>query len=276
MRKPNHIVLDFIDTRYSNPTNYWALTFLEDRSSQPDFLKYVNVKAKYLSSPTTNPFTTTASKLTKKPLQNTITLHPTNLQTPPTSHNADFIKKLPTPKYGDMDKLVQKKLLKYSKSTIRDCKAQLSLNAYNYSCRNLKRLLIQNRKQKLTKHNESGFNANYLELININFLRKERMYTKLKYSRTPAYDIVSGGAAALLAGFIGFLISEKFGFELADSGDFYFFFMYMVFISFSVRPLLMAADPDKGFLDVVSLRHIIGFYKTITFLFIHKLKYLRR
>ena len=40
-----------------------------------------------------------------------------------------------------------------------------------------------------------------LNLININFLRKEKLYTKLKYSRSPAYDIVSGGAAALFAGF---------------------------------------------------------------------------
>ena len=63
-------------------------------------------------------------------------------------------------------------------------------------------------------------------LINVNFLRKERLYTKLKYSRSPAYDIVSGGSAALLAAFLGFLISEKYGFELPDSGDFYYLFMY--------------------------------------------------
>jgi len=69
---------------------------------------------------------------------------------------------------------------------------------------------------------------NMFQLVNINFLRKERLYTKLKYSRSPAYDIVSGGAAALLAGFIGFLISEKYGFELVDSGDFYYLFMYGV------------------------------------------------
>jgi hypothetical protein len=31
------------------------------------------------------------------------------------------------------------------------------------------------------------------EMFNINFLRKERLYTKLKYSRCPQYDIVSGG-----------------------------------------------------------------------------------
>jgi hypothetical protein len=64
------------------------------------------------------------------------------------------------------------------------------------------------------------------------------MYTKLKYSRTPQYDIVSGGSAALFAGFLGFLICEKFGFELIDSGDFYFLFMYVVFISFFGRVFL--------------------------------------
>jgi hypothetical protein len=75
-------------------------------------------------------------------------------------------------------------------------------------------------------------------LNSASLLRKEKLYTKLKYSRSPAYDTVSGGAAALLAGFIGFLISEKYGFELVDSGDFYYLFMYCVIFCFSVRPLL--------------------------------------
>jgi hypothetical protein len=74
-------------------------------------------------------------------------------------------------------------------------------------------------------------------LFDINFLKKEKMYTKLKYSRTPQYDIVSGGAAVLFGGFLGFLICEKFGFELIDSGDFYFLFMYVVFICFFGRLL---------------------------------------
>jgi hypothetical protein len=56
-----------------------------------------------------------------------------------------------------------------------------------------------------------------------------------------------------LAGFIGFLVSEKFGFELVDSGDFYFFFMYLVFIAFSIRPLLWVADPEQGFLNLFTL-----------------------
>lgn len=92
------------------------------------------------------------------------------------------------------------------------------------------------------------------------FLRKERLYTKLKYSRSPAFDIVSGGAAALLAGFIGFLISEKYGFELADSGDFYYLFMYSVFLSFSLRPLLtVISKDDKGFY-IFTPKYILQFY----------------
>jgi hypothetical protein len=42
--------------------------------------------------------------------------------------------------------------------------------------------------------------------------------------------MVSGGIAALFAAFLGFLITEKFGLELLDSGDFYIAFMYAVFI----------------------------------------------
>lgn len=82
--------------------------------------------------------------------------------------------------------------------------------------------------------------------INVNFLRKERLYTKLKYSRSPAYDIVSGGSAALLAAFLGFLISEKYGFELVDSGDFYYLFMYFVFLSFSIRPIVHTLNASNS------------------------------
>jgi hypothetical protein len=111
-----------------------------------------------------------------------------------------------------------------------------------------------------------------LSLVNINFLKKERLYTKLKYSRSPAYDIVSGGAAALLAGFIGFLISEKFGFELVDSGDFYYLFMYGVFISFSLRPLVIVSDYKKSVFEILSFKHVILFFLKI---FIFFLKYIR-
>lgn len=69
-------------------------------------------------------------------------------------------------------------------------------------------------------------------LINqINFIKTEQVYTKLKYSRVPIYDTVSGGAACLFAGFIGFLVSERFGFEIIDSLDIYITYFYIIFLS---------------------------------------------
>jgi hypothetical protein len=87
----------------------------------------------------------------------------------------------------------------------------------------------------LKKEKTSANNSFFFNLFDINFLKKEKIYTKLKYSRVPQYDIVSGGAAALFGGFLGFLVAEKYGFELIDSGDFYFIFMYVVFLSFALR-----------------------------------------
>lgn len=94
----------------------------------------------------------------------------------------------------------------------------------------------------------------------VNFIKKERLYTKLKYSRSPAYDIVSGGAAALLAGFIGFLISEKYGFELVDSGDFYYLFMYLVFFSFSFKPLLTSLSSTTALKDIFSIKYFLNYF----------------
>ncbi len=111
----------------------------------------------------------------------------------------------------------------------------------------------------------------WFNLININFLRKERLYTKLKYSRSPAYDTVSGGAAAIFAGFLGFLVSEKFGMELVDSGDFYFLTMYLVFLSFSVKPLLTTLNPSTPLSEIFSLKPIINFYANLLTLFFKKL-----
>lgn len=110
-------------------------------------------------------------------------------------------------------------------------------------------------------------------ITNINFLRKERLYTKLKYSRSPAYDIVSGGAAALLAGFIGFLISEKYGFELVDSGDFYYLFMYLVFLTFSIRPLLVAISANEKINALFSLNFILSFYQKLFYIVIKIIKF---
>lgn len=105
---------------------------------------------------------------------------------------------------------------------------------------------------------------NSLTNFNIFFLRKEKIYTKLKYSRCPQYDMVSGGIAALLAGFIGFLICEKFGLELLDSGDFYIAFMYAVFLTFSLRPFLRIISPLSDSYQFLSPKFFISFYKNLT------------
>ena len=100
-------------------------------------------------------------------------------------------------------------------------------------------------------------------IFDIHFLRKEKLYTKLKYSRCPQYDIVSGGFAALLAGFIGFLISEKFGIELVDSGDFYNAFMYGVFGAFAIRPLLRSYSQDNTPYSPFSPKYLLIFSRDL-------------
>lgn len=118
--------------------------------------------------------------------------------------------------------------------------------------------------------------SNSLTLSNfdINFLRKEKIYTKLKYSRCPQYDIVSGGFAAIFAGFIGFLISEKFGIELVDSGDFYIAFMYGVFAAFSLRPLIRIYSKDDTPYTPVSLRYLLVFTTEVIILAINEIKFI--
>jgi hypothetical protein len=88
----------------------------------------------------------------------------------------------------------------------------------------------------------------------------------------PAYDIVSGGAAAILAGFIGFVVSEKFGFELADSGDFYYLFMYIVFLGFILRPFLVSLETSNGLLGIFKFNDFYKFYANLSILIIKYLK----
>jgi len=144
-------------------------------------------------------------------------------------------------------------------------------NQYNHSCewsnflknnfvsQNTK-TLSNLRLTKNTPHKKTLDTYHINNSININFLRSERLYTKLKYSRSPAYDIVSGGAAALFAGFLGFLISEKFGFELVDSGDFYYLFMYIVFAIFMVKPFLYISSTETSPFNSLSVKNLINFY----------------
>jgi len=252
MRKPNHIVLDFETNASRNASQYWAIDYLSS-SNQPQFMHELNIQRKYQTN------TQLSNKHLNSPLASKYTLS-TNV-----THKASLLKdwekngltKMFQPLTTASEKS-KKHLLQYSQSFGRDAYMYVNLDEDKYHQRNLKCLLI-----KYASHSSTNLNNSlntWFNSLNINFLRKERLYTKLKYSRSPAYDIVSGGAAALLAGFFGFLISEKFGYELVDSGDFYYLFMYIVFLSFSVRPLLLVSDASKGFWHTLSLKRVTSFY----------------
>lgn len=82
--------------------------------------------------------------------------------------------------------------------------------------------------------------------FDINFLRKEPLYSKLKYSRTQSFDIVSGGVALLLTSFLGYLSTEKVGFELIDSGDFLFLIVYLMIVLFEIKITLKLYSDSHG------------------------------
>jgi hypothetical protein len=72
----------------------------------------------------------------------------------------------------------------------------------------------------------------------------------------------------MFAGFLGFLISEKFGLELVDSGDFYYIIMYLIFVCFIIRIFLNIFTLKKPFIKFNSYKIIYNFYISILKLFI--------
>ena len=248
-----------------NSASYWALNHLVRNNQPASFLDDLDIHTKYKQD---------------KDLQSTPSIYK-NSQKFTTrsnqSHDADFLRswekdgitKIFKPT-GALNTKTSKHLLKYSQHRGRDAYMYINLPTDQYCQRSIKHLLHK------STHAYAGQQSNSLNTwfntVNINFLRKERLYTKLKYSRSPAYDIVSGGAAALLAGFFGFLISEKFGYELVDSGDFYYLFMYVVFLVFSIRPLLTISDANKGFWDAFSPRRVLTFYVSLLQILLKKIK----
>jgi hypothetical protein len=117
------------------------------------------------------------------------------------------------------------------------------------------------------KSTKSFKNSHLWDLFDINFLRKEKIYTKLKYSRVPQYDIVSGGVAAIFSGFLGFLIAEKFGFEMLDSGDFYYLFMYAVFFIFCLRLFAKTTTGREFDWNALSYKWFLLFYRNLIIVF---------
>lgn len=109
--------------------------------------------------------------------------------------------------------------------------------------------------------------TNYIDQVNIFFIKTELTYTKLKYSRVPQGDIVSGGAAAFFSAFIGYLITEKFGVELVDSGDFYFLVMYTVFFLVACRFWLKSLYNTNPLFIFKPITNMLQILKSLLYLF---------
>lgn len=264
MRKPNHLVLDFEQSKNLNSNRYWAVDFMF--TDNINFLNDVHVFKKYQTYKQfrySHPFFKKSKKFTLK-FDSTHFIETNSLV------NREGLKNLHKPISGVTDDRALRHFLKYSQETGRDAFMYLTQTPYHYSQRNIKCLLLKYEKNSISNNNSTLNTVN--NIINVNFLRKERLYTKLKYSRSPAFDIVSGGAAALLAAFVGFLISEKFGYELVDSGDFYYLFMYLVFIAFSVRPLLTVSYTSDGFFAPFNLKRVLNFYVLLLSMVLNQLK----
>ena len=271
MRRPNNLTLDFESGKNLNSSHYWAVEYT-NATNTPLFLENASVYKKYLKKPfftasnydTLNSSEELISNSTKLTVLNNH-VHRAELLKPWETEALDTIFE-PTLKVNDPKTLNY--FLNSMSSKGRDAYMYKHLTDSQYTKRRLRLIL-----QQYSSTSSINYSLNSWEsIVNINFLRKERLYTKLKYSRSPAYDIVSGGAAALLAGFIGFLISEKFGYELVDSGDFYYLFMYGVFAAFSLRPLLTVSDSVKGFWDMLSPKRVAVFYVTLVKLVLKSFK----
>ena len=76
----------------------------------------------------------------------------------------------------------------------------------------------------------------------------------------------------MFAGLLGFLISEKFGIELVDSGDFYNALMYAIFAAFSLRPLIKIIDKSFQLKDLFLIPLLIDYLLTLLTLMVKKIK----
>jgi len=254
MRLANHVVLNFERSNSLNTSSYWA-SKLVNNTDESTFLNNLNLSRRFGK---VGRFYGTTSFFQN---QKKFTLNFNN-ETYNKDNNYSLFKPTIMENRDDINKLY----LTYSKSEGRVGYLKQVSGLENFYIENVLRTLVFKKSSSFYKH-DSLYNS-----VNINFIRKERIYTKLKYSRTPSYDIVSGGSAVLLAGFLGFLASEKFGIELVDSGDFYYLWMYGVFLVFSLRPLLTAASSTQSIWSLLSLRYLLNFLSLILSMLIKLLK----
>ncbi len=262
MKFPSHILVDVSRSNAANTSQYWSYKYIiTSKDASVSIILFENlVFQKTLLLKKENLI---LNKITKNQKAFTARYNFTNPSLFLTKKKKNFYLSVFGPKLK-----VKSKLL-YSKHFGKEIYDYCKNSTQTFDKKTLKRKIINFKYQGLSQIQS---NNKLWNLFDINFLRKEKIYTKLKYSRVPQYDAVSGGSAALLAGFLGFLISEKFGFELPDSGDFYFLFMYFVFLIFFLRLFvkIMAANADSWL--PFSPKWFFSFYKTVFILAITALK----
>jgi len=268
MKSPNHIILDVSKPIIFYSNQYWIFKYFNSLNTMKTLFN-PNFHKKFLKKKE-NIF---LNKLTEAQLKFTVKYNYSNLSLFLNNNEKSFINLKFQPKLSVKHRELDSN---YYGKAVYD---YLNTSDSIYDKKSLRRLfklvfLTNNSNLKnINLFNSKEFKTNNLfALFNINFLKKEKMYTKLKYSRVPQYDIVSGGAAALLAAFLGFLITEKFGFELVDSADFYFVFMYLVFLFFSLRLFLKLINTEQNSWNLISLKWLIFYTKTLFILFINFIK----
>jgi hypothetical protein len=266
MKFPNHIILDISKTQTSTSSQYWVFRYLLnfDNSNYiiDDFSYY---KKFYISKDRLM-----LNKLLKSQKKYTVRYSHSN----PAIFLSNDQKKL----YKNLftTRLKVKHRLLFSKHWGKEAYDYLYNKPKKFDEKSIRRL-FKNFKFKEQSHVFTS--TNLWSLFDIHFLRKEKIYTKLKYSRVPQYDIVSAGVAAIFAGLIGYLITEKFGFELLDSGDFYYMFMYFVFLFFFCRLFLRITNNNNYGWNCFSYKWFLHFYKTLAVLaikFIRNLYFIKK
>lgn len=261
MKFPNHILLDVSKTLVSNSNQYWMVKHLTTFKNNIKMFNDFTSQQKYLLRKEL----VFSNKLLKNQKKFTVRYSGTNsyffISENCKNFYTSFFKIKPKVKHRDL----------YSKHIGKEVFDFINKPGKKFDEKRLKRF-FKNFKYRTTLN---LFKTNKLwNLFDINFIKKEKIYTKLKYSRVPQYDIVSGGVAALFAGFLGFLICEKFGFELPDSGDFYFLFMYIVFLFFFLRLFLKIMNNEEFSWSIISLKWLIHFYQILMTLVFKKIFYL--
>jgi hypothetical protein len=251
MKFPKHIILDVAKTAISNASQYWIFKYIFSEKKNINMLGSLTFHRNFYTRKERWILNKITLKQKKFTVRHSHTIPILFLTEEEIRFALNFFVPRPKVKNRLLDSLhYGKEVYDFFKTKRRtdlfDKRAfRLLIKSFTYSTKFSKRRAV-----------------NLWNLFDINFLKKERIYTKLKYSRVPQYDIVSGGAAALFAGFLGFLICEKFGFELLDSGDFYYLFMYAVFFFFFMRIYLKLINSSRSHWNVFSIKWFFLFFKT--------------